>query len=65
MHSKIRLQSDGGKSQIHTVKPLVLHDVTNPTASANAASRRRMLATRSAAKRPNTVRQNPPSPSLF
>ena len=48
MHPKIKNRTAGAASAISTVKPLLLHDVTNQTASANAASRRRMTATQPA-----------------
>ena len=34
----------GAKPAIRSVKPLILHDVTNPSAAAKAAARRRLTA---------------------
>ena len=45
MHPKIKSRPAGEEAPVRTVKPLMLHDVTNQTASANAASRRRLIAT--------------------
>jgi hypothetical protein len=44
MHPKIKNRPAAGKNQapVTTVKPLLLHEVTNPSASAAAASRRRL-----------------------
>ncbi len=58
MHPKIKLRSGGGVSAAATVKPLLLHDVTNPSASANAASRRRLVAPQPAAGPANHSRHH-------
>jgi hypothetical protein len=57
MHPKIKLRSGVGVIAA-TVKPLLLHDVTNPSASANAASRRRMVAPQPAAGAANHSRHH-------
>ena len=44
MHPKIKTRPAGGNIIPGAVRPALLHDVTNPSASANAASRRHMLA---------------------
>jgi len=41
MQSKVKTRPAGTKSALRTVKPLMLHDVTNTTAPASAAPRRR------------------------
>ena len=38
MHPKIKNRPAKGKIAVNTAMPLMLHDVTNPSASANAAS---------------------------
>ena len=43
MHPKIKNRPAGDPSSKGTAKPLMLHDVTKQTASANAASRRSMV----------------------
>jgi len=48
MHPKIVIRSASDSAPVSGVKPLLLHDVTKPTASANAASRRRMIPTQPA-----------------
>ena len=44
MHPKIKNRPSGVAAALGSVRPLLLHDVTNTTASANAASRLRMMA---------------------
>jgi hypothetical protein len=55
MHPKIKPRPIGGKS---TVTPVMVHDVTNPVASASAASRRRMVATQPASGTANHARHH-------
>jgi len=58
MHPKIKNRPAGGKSPINTVKPLLLHEVTNQMASANDASRRRLIATQPASGTANHARHH-------
>ena len=58
MHPKIKNRPTGESDRANTVKPPVLHDVTNQTASANAASRRRMVATQPASGTANHARHH-------
>ncbi len=58
MHPKIKLRPAGEPAVPVSVRPLVLHDVTNPSASANAASRRRMRATQPASGTANHARHH-------
>ena len=58
MHPKIKNRPAGQKASAGPVKPLVLHYVTNPSASANAASRRRMIATQPASGTANHARHH-------
>ena len=44
MHPKIKKRPVGKGAPVSIVKPLLLHEVANPLASANAASRRRQVA---------------------
>ena len=44
MPTPIKAGLPGAKPIIRPVKPLILHDVTNPSAAAKAAARRRMTA---------------------
>lgn len=57
MHPKIKNRPAGATASPSPVKPQLLHDVTNPSASANAASRRRMHAIQPA---PGTANQARP-----
>jgi hypothetical protein len=58
MHPKIKNRPTGGEATVSPVKPLVLHDVTKPTARANSASRRRMTATQPASGTANHSRHH-------
>jgi len=58
MHPKIKNRPASENGAISAVKPLVLHDVTNPAASANAASRRSMIATQPASGTANHARHH-------
>jgi len=58
MHPKIKSRPAGEKRPTGTVKPLLLHDVTNPAASAVAASRRRLVVPPSAAGSANHARHH-------
>lgn len=58
MHPKIKSRPAGGKAPINIVKPLLLHDVTILTASTNAASRRRVIATQPASGTANHARHH-------
>jgi len=44
MHPKIKNRTATERGRVSTVKPLVLHEVTNQNASAITASRRRLRA---------------------
>jgi hypothetical protein len=48
MHPKIKNRPAGEPAAIGTVKPLLLHDVTSPAASAKAASRHHLISTQPA-----------------
>jgi hypothetical protein len=58
MHPKIKNRPAGGKIPVGTVKPLLLHDVTNKMASAGAASRRRLVPTQPASGTANHSRHH-------
>jgi len=58
MHPKIKKRPAGGKPPINTVKPLLLHEVTNQMASANDASRHRLVATQPASGSANHARHH-------
>jgi hypothetical protein len=58
MHPKIKSRPIGKKAAVSAVKPLLLHDVTQQTASANAASRRRATATQPASGTANHARHH-------
>jgi hypothetical protein len=58
MHPKIKNRPAGGQASGGTVKPRMMHDVINLTASANAASRRRMFATQPASGTANHARHH-------
>ena len=58
MHPKIKNRASGGTTAASTVKPMLLHDVTNQSASANAASRRRMIAMQPASGTANHARHH-------
>jgi len=58
VHPKIKNRSAAGKLAVTTVKPLLLHDVTQQTASANAASRRRLVALQPASGTANHARHH-------
>jgi hypothetical protein len=58
MHPKIKNRPSGGKTQIGAVKPLLLHDVTNPAASANDASRHSQIAIQPASGVANHARHH-------
>lgn len=60
MHPKIKCRPPGARHAIATARPLLLHDVTNTTASAHAASRRRLLATHAVAGTANHARHPVP-----
>jgi hypothetical protein len=57
MHPKIKQRPAGG-SALTFVQPPALHDVTNPAASANAASRHQMHATQPASGTANHARHH-------
>jgi hypothetical protein len=63
MHPKIKRRPAGATVSTATVKPLLLHDVTNPKASAAAASRRRRIASQPAAGPANHARHHVPRQS--
>ncbi len=58
MHPKIKPRSVSVASVIRAVKPILLHDVTQQTASANAASRRRLVAAQPASGSANHARHH-------
>ncbi len=58
MHPKIKNRPSGLPTTLGSVKPLLLHDVTKQTASANAASRRRLRATQPASGTVNHARHH-------
>jgi len=58
MHPKIKNRAIGDKPALGAVRPLLLHDVTNPVASATAASRQRLVATQPASGRANHARHH-------
>jgi len=58
MHPKIKPRPAGGIAAISVVKPLLLHDVVNPKASANAASRKRQQAIEPASGTANHARHH-------
>lgn len=58
MHPKIKNRPAGAKAPINPVKPLLLHDVAKPAASANAASRRQMVAVQPASGSANHARHH-------
>jgi hypothetical protein len=60
MHPKIKNRPATGKNQvpITTVKPLLLHEVTNQNASAAAASRHGLAAKKSVAGTANHARHH-------
>jgi hypothetical protein len=58
MHPKIKNRPAGENAATNPVKPLVLHDVTQQTASANAASRQRLTATQPASGSANHDRHH-------
>ena len=58
MHPKIKNRPEGVAASPSPVKPQLLHDVTNPSASANAASRLRMHAVQPASGTANHARHH-------
>ena len=58
MHPKTKSRPAGEGASVRTVKPPVAHDVTNQTASANAASRRPIVATQPASGTANHSRHH-------
>lgn len=58
MHPKIKNRPAGVPATVGSVKPLLLHDVTQQNASANAASRRRLVATQPASGSANHARHH-------
>lgn len=58
MHPKIKSRPAGAPPTVGSVKPLLLHDVTKQTGSANAASRRRLIATQPASGSANHARHH-------
>jgi hypothetical protein len=58
MHPKIKNRPSAGKIPVGAVRPLMLHDVANPAASANAASRRRLMAKQPASGTANHSRHH-------
>ena len=58
MHPKIKNRPVGQKAAVNSPKPPLVHDVTKQTASANAASRRRIVATQPASGSANHSRHH-------
>jgi hypothetical protein len=58
MHPKIKNRPAGGTATPRTVKPLLLHDVTNPLSPDNAAARHRLAATQPASGSANHARHH-------
>ena len=58
MHPKIKNRPVNGPASANTVTPLLLHDVTNPEASANAAARHPLIATQPASGTANHARHH-------
>jgi len=58
MHPKIKSRPAGEQASVSSVIPRMLHGVSNLTASANAASRRRMIATQPASGTANHARHH-------
>lgn len=58
MHSKIKSRPANTTSPVGAVQPLLLHAVTNPSASANAASRRHQVAIQPAVGAANHARHH-------
>ena len=58
MHPEIKRRPTGEKTKINAVKPLVLHDVINQAASANDASRHRLVAIQPASGTANHARHH-------
>jgi len=58
MHPKIKSRPVGQKTAVGSVKPLLLHDVTKQTASANDASRHRKIANQPASGSANHARHH-------
>jgi hypothetical protein len=58
MHPKIKRRAAGETAVVGVVKPLILHDVTRQTSSANAASRRRAVAIQPASGSANHARHH-------
>ncbi len=58
MHPKIKFAPAASGAAVHSVKPLILHDVTNRNAPANAASRRRLIPVEPASGNANHARHH-------
>jgi hypothetical protein len=58
MHPKIKNRPAGSKAVVGSVKPLLLHDVTKQTASANDASRHSRIALQPASGAANHARHH-------
>jgi hypothetical protein len=58
MHPKIKNRPIDGKTLVSTVKPLLLHDVTNPATPANVASRARFVVRPPTPVLPNHLRHH-------
>lgn len=58
MHPKIKNRPTGEKAMASIVRPLVLHEVANPAASAQAASCRPIRATQPASGTPDHARHH-------
>jgi hypothetical protein len=58
MHPKIKSRPPGENTLASPVEPLVLHDVTQQTASANAASRQQLTAKQPASGSANHARHH-------
>jgi hypothetical protein len=58
MHPKIKNRPSSAGSVTGTVRPLMLHEVTNRPDSDNAAARRRMVAAQHAAGAANHARHH-------
>lgn len=57
MPAKTKVTPAGGLPRVSTLKPPMLHDVTNRSPAINAASRRRMIATQTASTTANHSRR--------
>jgi hypothetical protein len=58
MHPKIKSRATGDSTEVASVKPIMLHDVAKQAASANAASRHKIVATQPASGTANHARHH-------